>query len=70
MKRIILHWTAGSYQPNHTDFEHYHYLVNGQGLVIEGKYKPEDNLTVQTENMHSIQAVEIPAQLVFLCVVC
>lgn len=44
MKRIILHWTAGSYQPNHTDFEHYHYLVNGQGLVIEGKYKPEDNL--------------------------
>lgn len=36
--------TAGSYQPNHTDFEHYHYLVNGQGLVIEGKYKPEDNL--------------------------
>lgn len=44
MKRIILYWTAGSYQPNHTDFEHYHYLVNGQGLVIEGKYKPEDNL--------------------------
>lgn len=44
MKRIILHWTAGSYQPNHTDFEHYHYLVNGQGLVIKGKYKPEDNL--------------------------
>lgn len=44
MKRIILHWTAGSYQSNHTDFEHYHYLVNGQGLVIEGKYKPEDNL--------------------------
>lgn len=44
MKRIILHWSGGAYQPNHTDFEHYHYLVNGQGLVIEGKYKPEDNL--------------------------
>lgn len=44
MKRIILHWTAGTYQPNTTDFEHYHYLINGQGLVIEGKYKPEDNL--------------------------
>lgn len=44
MKRIIIHWSAGAYQPNNTDFEHYHYLVNGQGLVVEGKYKPEDNL--------------------------
>lgn len=44
MKRIIIHWTAGSYQPNTTDYEHYHYLINGDGLVINGKYKPEDNL--------------------------
>jgi len=44
MKRIIIHWTVGAYQPNNTDFEHYHYLINGQGLIIEGKYKPEDNL--------------------------
>ena len=43
MKRIILHWTAGTYQPNSTDYEHYHYLINGDGLVVEGKYKPEDN---------------------------
>lgn len=43
MKRIIIHWTAGTYQPNTIDFEHYHYLVTGDGLVVEGKYKPEDN---------------------------
>lgn len=43
MKRIIIHWTAGTYQPNQTDFEHYHYLVTGDGLVIKGKYTPEDN---------------------------
>lgn len=43
MKRIIIHWTAGTYQPNAHEFECYHYLVNGDGLVIEGKYKPEDN---------------------------
>ena len=47
MKRIIIHWTAGTYQPNTTDFEHYHYLVNGDGLVIKGKYTPEDNKNVQ-----------------------
>ena len=46
MKRIIVHWTGSGYQPNNTDFEHYHYLINGQGLVIKGKYKPEDNENV------------------------
>lgn len=35
--------TAGTYQPNSVDYEHYHYLINGDGLVIEGKYRPEDN---------------------------
>lgn len=35
--------TAGTYQPNSTDYEHYHYLINGDGLLVEGKYKPEDN---------------------------
>lgn len=44
MKRIIIHWTAGTYQPNGCDYEHYHYLINGDGLLIEGRYKPEDNL--------------------------
>lgn len=43
-KGIIIHWTAGRYYPNDTDYEHYHYLVNGDGLVIQGNYTPEDNL--------------------------
>lgn len=43
MKKIIIHWTAGTNQPNSTDYQHYHYLVNGDGLVVAGKYKPEDN---------------------------
>lgn len=44
MKRIIIHWTAGKHEPNSTDYEHYHFLINGNGLCINGKYKPEDNL--------------------------
>lgn len=43
MKRIVIHWTAGSNQPNCTDYEHYHYLINADGLVTKGKYSPEDN---------------------------
>ncbi len=43
MKRIIIHWTAGAYTPNATDLEHYHFLVDRDGEVHNGKYKPEDN---------------------------
>lgn len=43
MKRIIVHWTAGTYKPNAEDLEHYHYLIDGEGEVHNGKYKPEDN---------------------------
>lgn len=47
MKRIIIHWTGGTNQPNGTDYLHYHYLINGDGLVTLGKFKPEDNENCQ-----------------------
>lgn len=44
LNKITMHWTAGTYVPNNTDKQHYHYLVDKDGNIIEGKYKPEDNL--------------------------
>ena len=35
--------TAGTYQPNTTDLEHYHFLIDGEGKKHNGKYKPENN---------------------------
>jgi N-acetyl-anhydromuramyl-L-alanine amidase AmpD len=46
MKRIILHWTAGTNKPCTTDFEHYHYIIDSEGNITNGKYKPEDNENV------------------------
>lgn len=43
MKRIIIHHTAGTYIPNNIDKKAYHYLVDNNGKVFEGIYKPEDN---------------------------
>jgi hypothetical protein len=43
MKKIIVHWTAGTNQPCNTDYEHYHYLVNGDGVVVKGKHEVTDN---------------------------
>ena len=42
-RKIIVHWTAGTYKPNQIDLEHYHYLIDGQGSVICGRYSVEDN---------------------------
>lgn len=45
LKRIIIHWTAGSHTPNQTDLKAYHYVIDGKGGVHAGKFTPEDNLS-------------------------
>lgn len=45
MKRVILHWTAGSNKASTVDLEHYHFVVNGDGTVVKGDHKVEDNLS-------------------------
>jgi hypothetical protein len=37
MKRIINHWTAGSYTASSEDRKHYHFLIEGDGTIIPGK---------------------------------
>ena len=50
MKRIIIHWSAGTYKPNSVELEHYHYLIGYEKNETEkaevhfGKCRPEDNL--------------------------
>lgn len=46
MKRVICHWTAGTYEATEFDRKFYHFLIDGNGLVVKGKYRPEDNLSV------------------------
>lgn len=43
MNNIIIHWTGGTWFPNTTDKEHYHFLIDKNGKVINGKFKVEDN---------------------------
>lgn len=43
MKRIIIHHTGGSYEPNPVDKKAYHFLVQEDGFIQDGVYKPEDN---------------------------
>lgn len=50
MKRIILHWTAGAYGVIDLEREHYHFIIDRDGRVVPGKYKPEANLNVSDGN--------------------
>lgn len=47
LTKITFHWTAGVYTPNQTDLNAYHFLIDGEGNVHKGKYKPEDNINCQ-----------------------
>jgi N-acetyl-anhydromuramyl-L-alanine amidase AmpD len=44
MERIIIHWTAGTNYASDFERQFYHYLIDKEGKVLEGIYKPEDNL--------------------------
>lgn len=43
MKRIVIHWTAGLYYPSEYEKQHYHFLVDRNGRVHNGVFKPQDN---------------------------
>lgn len=43
MKKIVVHWSAGSYYPNWHDRECYHFLIDKNGKIYTGKFAPENN---------------------------
>jgi N-acetyl-anhydromuramyl-L-alanine amidase AmpD len=45
LKRIIMHWTGGPHKATDLDREHYHFIVEGDGKVVSGKLRPEDNIS-------------------------
>ena len=44
LNKITIHYTAGSYFPNQHELQHYHFLIDKNGKIYKGKFKPEDNI--------------------------
>ena len=44
MKRIIPHWTAGTWTCSSLDKKHYHLIIDGDGVIHKGDHAIEDNL--------------------------
>lgn len=45
MKRIICHWSAGSYSASNNDRMHYHILIEGSGKLVRGIHSIDDNVS-------------------------
>lgn len=43
VKRIVFHWSAGRHYPTEFEKKFYHFLIDAEGNVYNGKFKPEDN---------------------------
>ena len=46
MNRIVLHWTAGAHNANGTDKRAYHYIIEGDGAIVNGNHPPEANARI------------------------
>ena len=44
LKRIVAHWTVGTYKSNPIDRAHYHFIIEGDGNIVAGGHKPEANI--------------------------
>ena len=53
MKRIIMHWTAGSYICSELDKEHYHFIIEGDEDVIKGDYSIKANEKLMGEGTYA-----------------
>jgi N-acetyl-anhydromuramyl-L-alanine amidase AmpD len=47
LKRVIFHWTAGTYTPNGLELSHYHFLVDGQGKLHRGTHSVLANVLIK-----------------------
>jgi len=56
MQRIIWHWTAGGHKANGTDKRHYHFIIEGDGTIVEGNHPPEANAVIRSPNDGSTYA--------------
>jgi len=43
MRRVIIHWTAGTHVANTLDRKDYHYIIEGSGKIVPGIYSISDN---------------------------
>ena len=42
-KAVVVHWTAGASKASSIDRQHYHFMVEGDGTIVQGVHTIQDN---------------------------
>lgn len=69
MKRIILHWTAGSYEASSIDLAHYHILIEGDGNLVRGSHSIDDNVST-ADNIYAAHTFRLNTGSIGVSVCC
>lgn len=70
MKRIIVHWTAGSYTASALDKEHYHFVVDGDGRVHAGLHRVSANVAPLREGKYAAHTLSCNTGSIGVSVAC
>jgi N-acetyl-anhydromuramyl-L-alanine amidase AmpD len=68
-KQTVCHWTGGSYTPSSLDKHHYHFLIDGDGMVHHGEY-PVDANDSTADGEYAAHVRSWNAQTIGLAVCC
>lgn len=60
LTRIIIHWTGGTHKSNSLDKQHYHFIVEGDGNVVDGDLPPEENISTN-DNVYGAHTLHLNA---------
>lgn len=70
MKRVIVHWTAGSYTASEQDKEHYHFLIQGDGCVVRGSVPVNANVPPLREGRYAAHTLNTNAYSIGVSICC
>lgn len=70
MKRIILHWTGGAHTASNLDKEHYHFIYEGDGNAVRGKWDILDNVSPVKPRNYAAHTLNCNGDSIGLAVAC
>ncbi len=70
MKRIIAHWTGGTYKANAIDRRHYHLIINGDGSIVKGNNPVSANAAIKKGSPYAAHTRGINTGSIGISVAC
>ena len=70
MDRIIVHWTAGSYDVSATDREHYHFIIGSNLVWVRGDYSIKANVSTSDSDGYAAHTKSFNTKSIGIAAAC